>query len=130
VEPKVKAILDTSIVVASGLPRLSGDLAVSAATLAELHFGVLIAKNDEIRAIRLRRFGLVEKMFHVLPLDEQVAASYGRLATEIAHRGRKVRSRTMDLIIAATAHAHDAKLLTRNVVDFHGLEDLVQIETI
>ena len=33
----------------------------------------------------------------------------------------------MDLLIAATAHAHDAKLYTRNAADFAGLEDLVDI---
>jgi hypothetical protein len=33
----------------------------------------------------------------------------------------------MDLLIAATAHAHAAGLYTRNVDDLRGLEDLVDI---
>ena len=33
----------------------------------------------------------------------------------------------MDLLIAATAHAHSARLYTRNVADFVGLENLVEI---
>jgi toxin FitB len=33
----------------------------------------------------------------------------------------------MDLLIAATAHAHSASLYTRNVVDFDGLEGLVDV---
>ena len=33
----------------------------------------------------------------------------------------------MDLLIAATAHAHDAVLYTRNADDLHGLEDLLEI---
>jgi predicted nucleic acid-binding protein len=33
----------------------------------------------------------------------------------------------MDLLIAATAHAHSARLYTRNVDDFRGLDELVDV---
>jgi predicted nucleic acid-binding protein len=33
----------------------------------------------------------------------------------------------MELLIAATAHAHDASLYTRNAKDFVGLEGLVDV---
>jgi predicted nucleic acid-binding protein len=33
----------------------------------------------------------------------------------------------MDLLIAATAHAHSARLCTRNAEDFVGLADLLDI---
>jgi predicted nucleic acid-binding protein len=33
----------------------------------------------------------------------------------------------MDLLIAATAHAHSARLYTRNAADFVGLEGLVEV---
>ena len=33
----------------------------------------------------------------------------------------------MDLLIAATAHAHGAKLYTRNPEDFAGLDDLIDV---
>jgi len=33
----------------------------------------------------------------------------------------------MDLLIAATAHAHEATLYTRNSSDLKGLEDLIDI---
>jgi toxin FitB len=36
----------------------------------------------------------------------------------------------MDLLIAATAHAHDATIYTRNAADLAGLEDLVTIASI
>ncbi len=35
--------------------------------------------------------------------------------------------RSMDLLIAATAHAHSARLYTRHVADFVGLENLVEV---
>jgi predicted nucleic acid-binding protein len=33
----------------------------------------------------------------------------------------------LDLLIAATAHAHSALLYTRNLTDFQGLEGLVEV---
>ena len=53
--------------------------------------------------------------------------SYGRLATAVVHAGRQPRRRVEDLLIAATAHAHQARLYTRNGADFSGFEDLVDI---
>ncbi|MFT3855052.1 MAG: hypothetical protein QM733_20310 [Ilumatobacteraceae bacterium] len=56
-----------------------------------------------------------------------VTEPYGRLAAAIVNSGRQPRSRVMDLLIAATAHAHHARLCTRNAADLVGLEDLVEI---
>jgi predicted nucleic acid-binding protein len=36
----------------------------------------------------------------------------------------------MDVLISATAHAYGARLYTRNASDLHGLEGLVEIETV
>jgi predicted nucleic acid-binding protein len=36
----------------------------------------------------------------------------------------------MDLLIAATAHAHSARLYTRNAADLIGLENLIEIITV
>jgi len=33
----------------------------------------------------------------------------------------------MDLLTAATAHAHNARLYTRNAADLRGLHDLVEV---
>jgi predicted nucleic acid-binding protein len=38
-----------------------------------------------------------------------------------------LRARTMDLLIADTAHAHGARLHTRNSDDFVGFGDLVDV---
>jgi len=51
----LKAILDTSVLIANGVPRLGGQLAISAASLAELHFGVLVTTDAVVRAERLGR---------------------------------------------------------------------------
>ncbi|WP_235916472.1 type II toxin-antitoxin system VapC family toxin [Antrihabitans cavernicola] len=126
-DDRVRALLDTSVVIATDIAPIDGDLAISAITLAELHFGVLVAKKSATRAERLRRLVLLERTFDALPVDEVVASSYGRLANAVVEAGRKPRARSMDLLIAATAHAHSARLYTRNAADFVGLEDLVEV---
>jgi predicted nucleic acid-binding protein len=123
----VRGVLDTSVVIATDVPPLEGELAISAVTLAELHFGVLVAKRGSIRAERLRRLLLLQRTFDALPLDGTVAASYGQVAAAVVEMSRQPRARSMDLLIAATAHAHSARLYTRNPDDFAGLGDLVDV---
>jgi hypothetical protein len=125
-----RGLLDTSVVIAEDVTPLPGVLATSAVTLAELHFGVLVASSAEVRAERLRRLSILQRRFDALPLDEVVAASYGRLAAAVVEAGRQPRRRTIDLLIAATAHAHDAALYTRNPDDFGGLEDLIDVRVV
>lgn len=126
-EPPARAILDTSVIIAGGIAPIPGVLAISAITLAELQFGVLAAKTSHVRAERLRRLSVLQKHFEALPVDEAVAISYGRLAAAVVDAGRQPRRRVMDLLIAATAHAHGARLYTHNVDAFAGLEELVEI---
>ena len=123
----MKAILDTSVLLATNVAELEGELAISAASLAELHFGVLVTVDAAIRAERLRRLSNLQRSFDALPVDDEVAASYGQLAAAVAASGRQPRSRVMDLLIAATAHAHAARLYTRNATDLVGIEHLVDI---
>lgn len=123
----VRAILDTSVVIATNVGSLAGELAISSATLAELHFGVLVATEPGVRAERLRRLSILQHQFDALPVDDAVAASYGQIAAAVAGAGRQPRPRTMDLLIAATAHAHSARVYTRNPKDFVGADTLVEV---
>jgi toxin FitB len=43
---------------------------------------------------------------------------------------RSPRARLMDVLIAATAHVHDARLYTRNPKDFEGIDALVQVVSV
>jgi predicted nucleic acid-binding protein len=122
-----RGILDTSVVIATDVDPIEGELAVSAATLAELHYGVLVAREHAVRAERLRRLSLLQRRFDALPVDEAVATSHGELTAAVVEAGRRPRARVMDLLIAATAHAHSARLYTRNAADLIGLEDLVEV---
>ena len=49
------------------------------------------------------------------------------MAAAVVRQGRHPRSRLADLLIAATAHANGLDLYTRNVQDFAGLEDVVEV---
>jgi prevent-host-death family protein len=69
-----RGLLDTSVLIAreedsrleSSLPQ---EIAISVVTLAELHFGVLVAKEDETRQLRLRRLGIIEATLQPIPID-------------------------------------------------------------
>jgi toxin FitB len=122
----VRALLDTSVLIGATSP---GDLegAISAASLAELHFGALVARDADERGRRALRLGVVEATFDPLPVDAAVAREWGRLAATVAERGGRPRRRAMDLAIAATANVAGVPLLTHNVADFQQISDLVDV---
>jgi predicted nucleic acid-binding protein len=122
----MKALLDTSVLIARDLPKLPGELGISAASLAELHFGVLVTEDPAIRAQPLRWLTALQRTFDALPIDDVVAVSYGQLAAAVVAMGRHPRSRVIDLLIAGTAHTNGARLYTRNATDLFGIDDLVE----
>jgi predicted nucleic acid-binding protein len=122
-----RGLLDTSLLIADDVSPLPGQFAISVVSMAELHFGVLVAASAEIRGSRLARLSRLQRRFDPLPVDDAVADSYGQLAAHVAASGRQPRGRTMDLLIAATAHVHGATLYTRNVDDFRGLETFINV---
>jgi predicted nucleic acid-binding protein len=121
----VRAIIDTSVLIGADSP---GDVdgAISVASLAELHFGVLVAKDDQDRADRAQRLGVIEATFDPLPIDAGVAREWGRLAAAVVARGAQPRRRAMDLAIAATANVQRVPVLTGNPADFEGLAEVVE----
>ena len=123
----MRALLDTSVLIGAESPgELSG--AISAASLAELHFGVLVADSEDERARRSQRLGVIEATFDPLPVDAAVAREWGRLAAAVVSRGGKPRKRALDLVIAATANVQQVPLLTRNPKDFALISDLVDTQ--
>lgn len=89
-------------------------------------------KSDEPerRAQRLARRVAIERTFEPVPVDAAVARSHSLLAAAVKIAGRQPRLRALDLMIAATAHAHGARLATRNADDLHGIEHLLPIDAI
>ena len=121
-----RVVLDTSVLIGARDPgELEG--AISAASLAELHFGTLVATDPEERARRTQRLGIVEATFDPLALDAAVAREWGRLAAAVAQRGGRPRRRTVDLVIAATANVHGVPVMTADVADLAIIDDLVEV---
>jgi toxin FitB len=122
----MRALLDTSVIIGADKPgELEG--AISAASLAELHFGVAVAQHPDERARRGLRLGVIESTFEPLPIDAAVAREWGRLVAAVRSRGGQPRRRAMDLAIAATANVHGVPLLTHDSADFQIIDDLVDV---
>jgi hypothetical protein len=120
----VRAVLDTSVLIADIAP-MDVEAAISVVSITELHFGALLAGNNDERARRTDRLAVVEATFDPLPVSVEVARAWGRLAAAVAQRGGKPRRRQLDLAIAATATVEQVPLLTLNLADFRIINDLV-----
>ena len=84
-------------------------LAVSIVTEFEVRGGLAIAPNDPARQ---HTFAFLTDRYVPLPLDAKVATHFHHLAANSAALGQRPRKRIADLMIAATALAHGATLVT------------------
>ncbi len=123
----IRVLLDTSVLIGAGAPA-GVEAAISVASLAELHFGVLVAADPDERARRAQRLGVIEAAFDPLPVDPAVAREWGRLSAAVVERGGQPRRRAVDLVIAATANVHGLPLLTADTADLAIIDDLVDAQ--
>ncbi len=86
--------------------------AISVVTLAELHIGVLMADQPEVRAARLRTLTMVQRFFEPLTIDIEVARTFGELTARARREGRRLK--ILDTWIAATAMVNDLTLYTQD----------------
>lgn len=124
----MRALLDTSVLIAADAPG-DVEVAISVASITELHFGVLVAKGEEERARRLGRLAAIEAAFEPIPISAEIAREWGRLAAAVAQRGGSPRRRQIDLAIAATATVSGVPLLTYDVADLAIIDDLVDVRS-
>jgi predicted nucleic acid-binding protein len=124
----VRAVLDTSVLISGQSIATEIEAAISVVSIAELHFGLLVARDQDARAARAARLGMIEARFsEPLPVDDRVAREWGHLQAVIAAGGGQPRRRAADLAIAATARVHDAILLTHNHNDFAAVGHLIDV---
>ena len=120
-------MIDHDLVDTEQLPEAS---AVSAITIAELTIGPLAARDGDERARRQDRLHWAVATWDPLLFDASAARAYGRICSTLMARGRVGRRRFADLLIAATAVAHDLPPYTRNPRDVTGLERLLVVHTV
>lgn len=86
---------------------------MSSIVLAELQYG---ARNSTHVAENLRVVQRFTAPFASVPFDDVCAESYGEIRADLRRRGEPIGGN--DLLIAATARAHDLTLVTHNVREF------------
>lgn len=127
-------LLDTSVVIDWRDPvvvaALPDEVAISAITAAELAAGPHLATEPAEAAKRQSRLQEVEATLEPIPFDAVAARSFGLIVGAVVSAGRKPRPRLADLLTAATAHAAQLDLYTRNPDDFVGLDELVSVVAI
>jgi len=119
-----RAVLDTSVLIAdeSGRPldaaMLPAEALISVVTVAELHAGVLAARDTVTRARRLATLHAIGAL-EPLPVDTAAAAHWAELRVCLAEAGR--RAKVNDLWIAAIAAANGLPVVTHDD-DFDPIE--------
>jgi tRNA(fMet)-specific endonuclease VapC len=101
-------------------PMASDGFGISIITYIEVYHGVFqrrsAAAEDQLASLL--------HSIPIVPVSVPVAQRCGRLRSRMQSQGRRIRSRALDLIIAATALEHDLTLVTRNVDDYRDIPGL------
>jgi predicted nucleic acid-binding protein len=123
-------IVDTNVIAALRLydpADLPGTFLITAITLGELSYGPQATEDPLKRAARVAVLQHVEATFEALPYDHDAARCYGLICAAVRASGRQPRTRTADLMIAATAASNALPLYTANPGDFQGMGKLVEL---
>jgi tRNA(fMet)-specific endonuclease VapC len=104
------------------LSKLATDgIAISIITYMEAFQGVTRSPHPEEAYAKFRAF---IKSIPILPLSIAVAERCARLREILRTQNKRVNSRALDLLIAATALEYNLTLVTKNTDDFKDIPDL------
>ncbi len=104
------------------LDKLSGDgFAVSIITYMEVYEGTLRAQATEELSVAFKTFFTSAS---ILPLSPAVARRCALLRQELRRQGKRVNSRALDLVIAATALEHNLEFVSNNTADYDDIPGL------
>lgn len=98
--------------------RRPSELAISAITLAELHFGAERRKSRRLRRLIDGFVGDID----VVPFDEAAATRFGKVAATLASKGTPIG--ILDTMIAAHALHLGLTLITHNTKHFQHVRGL------
>jgi tRNA(fMet)-specific endonuclease VapC len=125
------SLIDTTVVIdhLAEVPKASKHLsllakdgiAISIITYMEAYQGVLRSPHPQVAREKFHTF---TKSVLILPISLVVAERCARLRETLRSQNKRVNSRALDLIIAATALEYDLTLVTENTGDFKDIPDL------
>ncbi len=105
------------------LDTLAADgFAVSIITYMEVYEGTLRAQATEELREAFRMFFTAAS---VLPVSPAVARRCATLRQELRRQGKRVNSRALDLLIAATALEHNLEFVSNNKDDYDDIPGLI-----
>lgn len=98
--------------------RRAHELYLSAMSWAELQRGVIRLPKSKRRSELTAWLQQLDLGFEdrILAFDQRVAEVWAQMTVQAEARGKSLSA--FDSLIAATAHAHDCQLVTRNVRDY------------
>ena len=102
------------------LGRLQARVCTSVLCVGEMLYGA--RRSTSARRYEEYLRDVVLTTIPILDVDLRVAAAYGELRATLERRG--LARADLDLLIAATALANDAAVVTRNVSDFDAIPGL------
>ena len=104
------------------LDRFAQDgIVISIVTYMEAFQGIIKSEHPEEAAEKFSAF--IDTVL-ILPFSFAVAERCARLRETLRTQNKRVNSRALDLIIAATALEYDLTLVTENIKDFEDIPDL------
>lgn len=127
------ALLDASVLLSPDLGTARLDLSpfrcrVSSVSYAEMSFWLSVTDDLDQRAERQLRYDQVRARFGAgIPVTDATAASYGLLFAACHRADRTSRARSLDIMIAATAHELGATVVTRNPADLDAVAHIVDV---
>lgn len=98
---------------------IKGEAVLSVITTGEYFYGIAHAPVSALREKRAQR--LID-FFGVLPLDAEVATSYGAIRADLRAKGTPIGPN--DLWLAAHAKLHGLVMVTRNTREFKRVRGL------
>lgn len=101
------------------LAHSPGDIGIPAIVLYELQVGIAKSSSPDKRSRQLEE---LTSVVHVLPFHQREAQAAAGLRAELEREGRPIGP--YDILIAGTALAHAAILVSRNTGEFGRIETL------
>lgn len=97
-------------------------VSMSIITYMEAYEGLSYSTRPEVLLSKLESFlGAVP----IVPISQETARLCAGIRSTLRRQGKRVRPRSLDLLIAATAIEHDLTLVTRNQADYADIPGLL-----